>query len=107
MWQSLEEDIIPPLSNIRTNWLDLQSNSKKYKESNVCVAGGMKVTEFLRYQIMLYHMLVASYYLLITLLQHLSSNNQFSALGPYRSGVDRGHKTWYTYAPSHFVCQYL
>ncbi|XP_050243779.1 uncharacterized protein LOC126692278 isoform X1 [Quercus robur] len=39
LWQSLEEDIIPPLSNVRTNWLDLQSNSKKYKESNVCVAG--------------------------------------------------------------------
>lgn len=43
LWQSLEEDIIPSVS--KSNWLDLQSKvlPKKYKESNVCIAGGMKV----------------------------------------------------------------
>lgn len=41
LWQSLEEDITPSSSNARTNWLELQSKliSKKYRESNVCVAG--------------------------------------------------------------------
>ncbi|XP_051131915.1 uncharacterized protein LOC127251976 isoform X2 [Andrographis paniculata] len=41
MWQSLEEDLIPSLSVMKTNWLDSQSKTlpKKYKESNVCVAG--------------------------------------------------------------------
>ncbi|XP_012074301.1 trafficking protein particle complex subunit 8 isoform X2 [Jatropha curcas] len=41
LWRSLEEDMIPSLSTARTNWLDLQSKllPKKYKESNICVAG--------------------------------------------------------------------
>ncbi|XP_022982812.1 trafficking protein particle complex subunit 8-like isoform X2 [Cucurbita maxima] len=41
VWRSLEEDMIPSLSSGRTNWLELQSKimSKKYKESNICVAG--------------------------------------------------------------------
>lgn len=45
LWRSLEEDMVPSVSAIRTNWLELQSKllSKKAKESNVCVAGGMKL----------------------------------------------------------------
>ena len=45
IWRSLEEDMIPSLSTARSNWLELQSKlmPKKYKESNICVAGGMKV----------------------------------------------------------------
>ncbi|GMI79660.1 hypothetical protein like AT5G16280 [Hibiscus trionum] len=41
VWRSLEEDIIPSLSTSRSNWLDLQSKPipRKYKESNICVAG--------------------------------------------------------------------
>ncbi|XP_058003343.1 uncharacterized protein LOC110666076 isoform X2 [Hevea brasiliensis] len=41
LWRSLEEDMIPSLSTARTNWLELQSKllPKKYKESNICVAG--------------------------------------------------------------------
>ncbi|KAE8125213.1 hypothetical protein FH972_020046 [Carpinus fangiana] len=41
LWHSLEEDMIPSVSTARTNWLDLQSKliPKKYRESNVCVAG--------------------------------------------------------------------
>ncbi|XP_068308297.1 uncharacterized protein [Pyrus communis] len=41
IWVSLEEEMIPNLSTARTNWLELQSKliPKKYKESNVCVAG--------------------------------------------------------------------
>lgn len=41
LWRSLEEDMVPSLSSGRTNWLELQSKimSKKYKESNICVAG--------------------------------------------------------------------
>ncbi|XP_059462278.1 uncharacterized protein LOC132191337 isoform X3 [Corylus avellana] len=41
LWHSLEEDMIPSLSTAKTNWLDLQSKliPKKYRESNVCVAG--------------------------------------------------------------------
>ncbi|KAE8671679.1 SYP121 protein [Hibiscus syriacus] len=41
VWRSLEEDIIPSLSTSRSNWLDLQSKHipRKYKESNICVAG--------------------------------------------------------------------
>ncbi|XWS43332.1 hypothetical protein CRYUN_Cryun16bG0094000 [Craigia yunnanensis] len=41
VWRSLEEDMIPSLSTARSNWLDLQSKlvPKKYKESNICVAG--------------------------------------------------------------------
>ncbi|OMO68610.1 Tetratricopeptide-like helical [Corchorus olitorius] len=41
IWRSLEEDMIPSLSTARTNWLELQSKliPKKYKESNICVAG--------------------------------------------------------------------
>ncbi|KAL0374800.1 UNVERIFIED_CONTAM: hypothetical protein Sradi_3395700 [Sesamum radiatum] len=46
LWQSLEEDIIPSLSVMKTNWLETQQKvlPKKYKESNVCVAGGRKDT---------------------------------------------------------------
>ncbi|KAL3628138.1 hypothetical protein CASFOL_027184 [Castilleja foliolosa] len=41
VWQSLEGDMIPSLSVMKTNWLDSQPKflPKKYKESNVCVAG--------------------------------------------------------------------
>ncbi|KAK3004340.1 hypothetical protein RJ639_018256 [Escallonia herrerae] len=41
LWRSLEEDMIPSLSTTRNNWLDSQPKlmQKKYKESNVCVAG--------------------------------------------------------------------
>ncbi|KFK25856.1 hypothetical protein AALP_AA8G171200 [Arabis alpina] len=41
VWQSLEDDIIPSLNSGKSNWLELQSKllPKKYKESNVCVAG--------------------------------------------------------------------
>ncbi|KAM7264486.1 hypothetical protein ACFE04_002169 [Oxalis oulophora] len=41
VWSSLEEDMIPSLTTARTNWLELQSKiiPKKYRESNVCVAG--------------------------------------------------------------------
>lgn len=40
--------MIPSLSTGRTNWLELQSKliPKKYKESNICVAGGMEVIKF-------------------------------------------------------------
>lgn len=45
LWRSLEEDMIPSLSTARSNWLELQSKliMKKFEESNICVAGGMKV----------------------------------------------------------------
>lgn len=45
LWSSLEEDMTPSLSNARSNWLEVQSKliSKSYTESNICVAGGMKV----------------------------------------------------------------
>ncbi|GLT94814.1 hypothetical protein SLE2022_125350 [Rubroshorea leprosula] len=41
LWHSLEEDMIPSLTTSRSNWLELQSKvmPKKYKESNICVAG--------------------------------------------------------------------
>ncbi|XP_024443485.1 uncharacterized protein LOC7469943 isoform X4 [Populus trichocarpa] len=40
VWRSLEEDMIPSLPTVRTNWLELQSKLlPKYKESNICVAG--------------------------------------------------------------------
>lgn len=41
VWQSLEEEMVPSLSNAKTNWLDLQSKllPAKLKQSNVCVAG--------------------------------------------------------------------
>ncbi|KAE8725145.1 SYP121 protein [Hibiscus syriacus] len=41
VWRSLEEDIIPSFSTSKSNWLDLQSKviPRKYKESNICVAG--------------------------------------------------------------------
>ncbi|CAN1772475.1 Trafficking protein particle complex subunit 8 [Linum perenne] len=41
LWHSLEEDLIPSLPGARTNWLDVQTKlmPKKYRESNVCVAG--------------------------------------------------------------------
>ncbi|KAA3472037.1 trafficking protein particle complex subunit 8-like [Gossypium australe] len=49
LWRSLEEDMIPS-STARSNWLELQSKiiPRKYKESNICVAGeALKVdTEF-------------------------------------------------------------
>jgi hypothetical protein len=39
--------MIPSLPTVRTNWLELQSKLlPKYKESNICVAGGMKVILF-------------------------------------------------------------
>lgn len=45
LWQSLEEEMIPSLSGTKSNWLELKPKvlPKKYKESNVCIAGGMKV----------------------------------------------------------------
>lgn len=45
LWQALEEDMTPSLAGSKSNWLEIQSKilPKKYKESNVCVAGGMKV----------------------------------------------------------------
>ncbi|GFQ01431.1 trafficking protein particle complex subunit 8 [Phtheirospermum japonicum] len=41
VWQMLEGDMIPSLSVMKSNWLDSQPKflPKKYKESNVCVAG--------------------------------------------------------------------
>jgi len=41
LWRSLEEDMIPTMSS-KSNWLELQSKMlpKKFKESNICVAGG-------------------------------------------------------------------
>nr|GMD61724.1 trafficking protein particle complex subunit 8 [Ipomoea batatas] len=41
LWQSLEEEMIPSLSTSKSNWLELQSKilPKKFKESNICVAG--------------------------------------------------------------------
>ncbi|KAL8527010.1 hypothetical protein ACS0TY_016031 [Phlomoides rotata] len=41
LWQSLEEEMIPSLSGTKTNWLELKPKilPKKYKESNVCIAG--------------------------------------------------------------------
>lgn len=43
IWQSLEEEMVPSLTNAKTTWLDLQSKllPNKLKQSNVCVAGGM------------------------------------------------------------------
>ncbi|KAK6944126.1 LOW QUALITY PROTEIN: TRAPP III complex, Trs85, partial [Dillenia turbinata] len=41
LWCSLEEDLVPSLSTLRTNWLEshAKSISKKDKELTVCVAG--------------------------------------------------------------------
>ncbi|KAL2464074.1 Tetratricopeptide repeat (TPR)-like superfamily protein [Forsythia ovata] len=40
LWWSLEEDMVPSLSVMKTNWLDQPKIlPKKYRESNVCVAG--------------------------------------------------------------------
>ncbi|KAK9072718.1 hypothetical protein SSX86_009153 [Deinandra increscens subsp. villosa] len=41
VWQSLEEEMVPSLSNAKTTWLDLQSKllPNKLKQSNICVAG--------------------------------------------------------------------
>ncbi|XP_047960820.1 trafficking protein particle complex subunit 8-like [Salvia hispanica] len=41
LWQALEEDMTPSVAGLKSNWLDLQSKilPKKYKESNVCIAG--------------------------------------------------------------------
>lgn len=51
--------MIPSLPTARTNWLELQSKLvSKYRESNVCVVGGMKVIGFhmkVLYQTILYH----------------------------------------------------
>ncbi|KAI5679651.1 hypothetical protein M9H77_00878 [Catharanthus roseus] len=40
-WQSLEEDMIPSYSSMKTNWLDSHGKNltQKYKDSSVCVAG--------------------------------------------------------------------
>ncbi|KAK6942524.1 TRAPP III complex, Trs85, partial [Dillenia turbinata] len=41
LWHSLEEDLVPSLFTLRTNWLESHSRgiSKKDEELNVCVAG--------------------------------------------------------------------
>ncbi|KAF7851940.1 hypothetical protein BT93_L1651 [Corymbia citriodora subsp. variegata] len=41
IWQSLEEDIVPSLPTVRSNWLDVQSNFilKRNKDSNICIVG--------------------------------------------------------------------
>lgn len=41
IWQQLEEEMVPSLTNAKTTWLDLQSKllPNKLKQSNVCVAG--------------------------------------------------------------------
>ncbi|KAJ6790656.1 trafficking protein particle complex subunit 8-like [Iris pallida] len=42
LWHSLEEEMVPSKSNVRSNWLDSQSKvspSKKYNDSCVCVLG--------------------------------------------------------------------
>lgn len=41
VWQCLEEEMVPSLSNAKTTWLDLQSKllPNKLKQANVCVAG--------------------------------------------------------------------
>ncbi|XP_062112412.1 uncharacterized protein LOC133823584 isoform X4 [Humulus lupulus] len=41
IWRSLEEDLVPSLTTVRTNWLEIHSKilPKKLKDSNVCVAG--------------------------------------------------------------------
>ncbi|KAL4591859.1 hypothetical protein LXL04_004833 [Taraxacum kok-saghyz] len=41
IWQHLEEEMVPSLTNAKTTWLDLQSKllPNKLKQSNVCVAG--------------------------------------------------------------------
>ncbi|KAL3536023.1 hypothetical protein ACH5RR_004484 [Cinchona calisaya] len=40
-WHSFEEDMIPLLSSMRSNWLESHGKNftQKYKESNICVAG--------------------------------------------------------------------
>ncbi|CAA3025102.1 trafficking particle complex subunit 8 isoform X3, partial [Olea europaea subsp. europaea] len=43
LWSSLEEDMVPSLTVMKTNWLEQPKIlPKKYRESSVCVAGGMK-----------------------------------------------------------------
>ncbi|OVA02018.1 TRAPP III complex [Macleaya cordata] len=40
LWRSLEEDMVPSIPTLRINWLESQPKyAKKYKDSNVCVAG--------------------------------------------------------------------
>ncbi|KAF5747759.1 Tetratricopeptide repeat (TPR)-like superfamily protein isoform 1 [Tripterygium wilfordii] len=41
LWHALEEEMIPSIPTVRTNWLEAQSRllPRKYIESNVCVAG--------------------------------------------------------------------
>lgn len=40
LWSSLEEDMVPSLSVMKTNWLEQPKIlPKKYRESNVCIAG--------------------------------------------------------------------
>uniref|UniRef100_A0A7N0ULV5 Trafficking protein particle complex subunit 8 n=1 Tax=Kalanchoe fedtschenkoi TaxID=63787 RepID=A0A7N0ULV5_KALFE len=40
LWRSLEEDMLPSTSTTKSNWLDIKLKLiKKYKDSNICVAG--------------------------------------------------------------------
>ncbi|KAJ9554786.1 hypothetical protein OSB04_009400 [Centaurea solstitialis] len=41
VWQSLEEEMVPSFTNVKTTWLDVQAKllPNKLKQSNVCVAG--------------------------------------------------------------------
>ncbi|XP_021755995.1 trafficking protein particle complex subunit 8-like [Chenopodium quinoa] len=41
IWKSLEEDMIPSLSNAKSNWLELHTKlvPKKCKQSSICIAG--------------------------------------------------------------------
>lgn len=41
LWKSLEEEMVPVTSTIKSNWLESQSNLslKKYNDSHVCVVG--------------------------------------------------------------------
>ncbi|XP_068668294.1 uncharacterized protein [Aristolochia californica] len=41
LWQSLEDEMLPSISIIRTNWLESQSRPslKKFKDFSICVAG--------------------------------------------------------------------
>ncbi|CAM8970935.1 unnamed protein product [Rhodiola kirilowii] len=40
LWRSLEEDMLPSTSTTKSNWLESKPNlKKKFKESNICVAG--------------------------------------------------------------------
>ncbi|KAG0478781.1 hypothetical protein HPP92_013500 [Vanilla planifolia] len=41
LWQSLEDEMLPPISTIKSNWLESQSrlSLKKFNNSHVCVVG--------------------------------------------------------------------